>query len=227
MDLRLAPSGMFPGGLNMALDEALAQECGREGWPVCRFYRWVSPTVTAGRSVPSEAAIEAAAAYPDAALFRRPTGGGVLYHGDQMSFCVAWPRRLGALRDLRESYVILHATLQAALADCGVTAILADAAAPDRGLMCASSVERGDLTSPSGNKLAGGAQWRAASAVLYQGHLWLGEIAGLEQAFARRFAALIGTGISQWAIPESAIAAASAREHTWEIIRPALRAAAV
>ena len=132
MNLRAVPSDTLPGGVNMAVDYHLAAGFEPGEGPICRFYRWSGPTVTAGRTVPEDAALSAARAHPGASLFRRPTGGGVVFHADQLSFSVIWPRTLPALRDLRQSYMSLHLVLKEALAGCGVPVVQAAGPAPGR-----------------------------------------------------------------------------------------------
>lgn len=220
MNLRAVPPDTLPGGVNMAVDYHLTVGLDPGEGPICRFYRWSSPTVTAGRTVPEDAAMSAARAHPGASLFRRPTGGGVVFHADQLSFSVIWPRTLPALRDLRESYMSLHLVLKEALAGCGVPVVQAAGPAPGRGVFCAASVERGDLTSESGQKVAGGAQWRAAGAVLYQGHLWLPETPGIEQAVARRLGDYLGLPAVDWTLPAHITQRAREEQRRWEIPAP-------
>mgnify|MGYP001109512281 CR=1 FL=1 len=220
MNLRAVPPDTLPGGVNMAVDYYLTAGFEPGEGPICRFYRWSDPTVTAGRTVPEDAALSAARAHLGARLFRRPTGGGVVFHGGQLSFSVIWPRTLPALRDLRQSYISLHLVLKEALADSGVPVVQAAGPAPGRGLFCAASVERGDLTTVDGQKVAGGAQWRAAGTVLYQGHLWLPDTPGMEQAVAGCLADYLGLPAVDWALPVCITQRAREDQARWEIPVP-------
>ena len=75
-----------PAALNMALDEALLQ---RALEPTLRVYRWSEPAVSLGYFSRFAEAEKAAAGR---AMVRRWTGGGLVEHGDDITYTLIVPR---------------------------------------------------------------------------------------------------------------------------------------
>lgn len=71
--------------MNMAIDEALVQLLDPGGLPILRFYDWSRPAISIGYSQRIERR--------DAPIMRRPTGGGIVYHGDDVTYSVILPER--------------------------------------------------------------------------------------------------------------------------------------
>ncbi len=181
------------GALNMALDEVLTERAARAGELQLRFFRWDSPTVSIGRTVAMEVGKAAVVLFGGADLVRRPTGGGVVYHGEQMSFSLAWPRRGFRMPGgVKEACCCIHRAVREALNECGIPCHQAECGGSRATLMCHSTIMAGDVLSQAGTKLAGGALWLARGAVLYQGHLWLRALPVLEEALTGRLAECLG-----------------------------------
>ncbi len=71
--------------MNMAIDEALL---GSATIPTIRFYRWRSPALSFGYFGKfSDVAIYAA----ERDLVRRWTGGGIVFHGDDLTYSIVIP----------------------------------------------------------------------------------------------------------------------------------------
>jgi lipoate-protein ligase A len=156
----------------MALDEALLEWTLATGSAAIRFYHWEHPVRTFGyftRPVGSgnEGTIESPV--------RRFTGGGLVEHGEDLTFALAIPPRTGlALADTSTRYRSIHEALAGALLEAGVPVIpVSPDSAPSQGPCFANPVPW-DLIDPvSGAKLAGGAQRRSRGAVLHQGSVRL------------------------------------------------------
>lgn len=149
----------------MALDEALLLHA---SGPVLRLYRWSTPAVSFGY-FGRQAAV--ALAWPGRDLVRRMTGGGIVPHGEDITYTVAAPAAHPLARmTARESYQAIHATIARWLAAHGRPAELA-AAAADRGNgVCFESPVEADVLA-SGQKLAGAAQRRTKEGLLVQGSI--------------------------------------------------------
>ena len=74
-----------PGPLNMAIDEVLLSG-GRSA--ILRFYRWNTPAISFGYFVTFA---EACAAADDRVMVRRWTGGGIVFHGDDLTYSIVIP----------------------------------------------------------------------------------------------------------------------------------------
>ncbi len=156
--LRVLRSGSQTPAANMALDTALL-EAGHD--VVLRLYRWRPPGLSIGwfqdvarfRDVPG-----------DHRLVRRPTGGGAIYHDDELTFALVGDA--AALGDSESLYAQVHDALVRALGAVGVAArrIEDGPAGPGaralRTAWCFEHPARHDVVAPDGRKLAGSAQRR-------------------------------------------------------------------
>src|SRR5207245_6475497 len=75
------------GAMNMALDEALLEHATA---PSIRFYRWQSPALSFGY-FGKFTDVDAYAPAHD--LVRRWTGGGIVFHGDDLTYSIVIPVR--------------------------------------------------------------------------------------------------------------------------------------
>ncbi len=153
---------------NMALDEVLLREM---VLPLLRIYRWERPAVSFGYFTPWHPVFSR---FPGRDLVRRWTGGGVVEHGDDVTFSLLVPRNHWLSNGRAgESYRVIHAALRTALMRLGwTTELLADdtiaqirdtAANP-----CFIHPVQDDLLS-DGQKISGGAQRRTRDGLLHQG----------------------------------------------------------
>lgn len=153
---------------NMAVDEALLRRVSEWGVPVFRSYDWNSPAATFGWF---QRYADIASWTDRPQLLRRPTAGGLVLHGEDWTYCVAFPPRHPwyGMRPA-DSYCRLHRWLKDVFLKQGVQTELA--ADPDtRGPgICFVGAERADLLF-DGRKLAGAAQRRNRLGFLIQGSI--------------------------------------------------------
>ena len=169
-----------PGPENMAADEVLADEAVARGCLVVRLYGWLTPAVSLG-GFQRLADAEACPAIAGLPIVRRPSGGGAILHGSDLTYAVAVPRDHPWGGDPQILYDAFHESLAAELRDRGVAAALhpgRDRAAGDESrLLCFDRRARGDLVvqatgrDPDGHKIMGSAQRRLRGAVLQHGSL--------------------------------------------------------
>lgn len=180
---RVILSDASPGPENMALDHALALQR-RRGEGVLRLYGWSRPTVSFGRNEPARGLYDPEAADREGVGFvRRPTGGRVVLHDDELTYAVAAPiRGWGGLRD---AYRAINRGLVRGLRLLGVEATLADAPdgreAPLSAGPCFQLPAEGEVAAGS-RKLVGSAQARVEHSLLQHGSLLL---SGSQDALAR------------------------------------------
>lgn len=161
----------------MALDETLLLSVPPPGaW--LRFYRWDAPALTFGYAQHWRDVAPLVPGGDSSRAARRPTGGGVVFHGDDLTFSAGFP--MPAVWNPSAIYADLHARLLHALAEVGYTASTwhtPASSAPHTAngpLRCFSSPVPMDLTTPDGkSKILGGALRRICTRVLYQGSLRL------------------------------------------------------
>jgi len=169
------------GPTNMATDEVLAEEAIRRDGLVIRLYSWTSPAVSLG-AFQAVAEAEAEAAIAGLPLVRRPSGGGAIVHGSDLTYAAAVPRSHPWARTPQAFYDSLHEALVAALADAGVAArlhVASPADPPADGLLCFSRRAPGDVVAANplhdgpAPKIMGSAQRRLGTTVLQHGSLLL------------------------------------------------------
>lgn len=154
-----------PAPLNMAIDEALLRHAER---PTLRIYRWSEPAVSFGYFGNFAAARETAAGR---ALVRRWTGGGLVEHGDDLTYTLVVPREHGFCRhNASESYRSIHEGIARALAAGAISAELLPEERAPLSSACFISPVRYDLVA-AGTKVAGAAQRRTRWGLLHQGSI--------------------------------------------------------
>src|SRR6266704_6644348 len=106
--------------MNMAIDDALL---GYATVPSIRFYRWQSPALSFGYF---GRFAEVASYARERNLVRRWTGGGIVFHGDDLTYSIVIPASDPAFAESSISiYESVHCALREALMESGQRAKLA------------------------------------------------------------------------------------------------------
>ncbi|MFM8805080.1 MAG: biotin/lipoate A/B protein ligase family protein [Planctomycetia bacterium] len=178
------------GPVNMAADECLAAEAERRGGLLLRFYRWSTTTISLGgfQRIDDARRLDAIRGIP---LVRRPSGGGAIVHGSDLTYAAAVPKTHPWGTSPQVFYDALHGAMVDVLADRGIRAwphaIAGREPSPEGGprndaaeppFFCFDRRATGDLlmagpTENRGSKIMGSAQRRLAGAVLQHGSLLL------------------------------------------------------
>ena len=157
---------------HMALDEVLALEKKQE--PILRFYHWTQgPAVTFGYSqFYNSVCGQVKAAHGP--LCRRPTGGGIVYHGADLTFSLVFASNARPA----EIYAQLHGAIEKALAQADLQSTRQGIVNPAAYAPAANGIASGCFANPvkddlliNGHKILGGAIRRFGTRVLYQGSL--------------------------------------------------------
>ena len=173
--------------MNMAIDEALLESATA---PSIRFYRWESPALSFGYFGRFADVADKASGRD---LVRRWTGGGMVFHGEDLTYSVVIPGNDPVFAESPMSiYENVHRALRKALVANGERAELApvagivdaETAIVDRGYNCFANPVRADVTI-DGRKVAGAAQRRTRAGLLQQGSV---QYVDLENGLAERFA---------------------------------------
>ncbi|MGC2626921.1 MAG: hypothetical protein WA269_08795 [Candidatus Udaeobacter sp.] len=163
--------------MNMAVDESLLETT---TVPTIRFYRWRFPALSFGYFGKfSEVAIYAA----ERDSVRRWTGGGVVFHGDDLTYSIVIPANDPAFDESSITiYEKIHRALCQALNKIGTQAVVAGGVDPGRialskhaavsasGYSCFANPVRADVMI-GGRKIAGAAQRRTRRGLLQQGSI--------------------------------------------------------
>lgn len=178
MRFRLVVHPRMEGRLDMAVDEALAEACGRgDSPPVVRLYGFSPATLSLGRFQRAAGLLDDARLASDGiGLVRRPTGGHAVLHDNELTYAVACSREdaeeLAGSSRKRAVYEYIAAFLLDGLGRLGVTATVCAAQAGDpRNPDCFGAAGEYEIAGRSGRKLVGSAQMTTRSAVLQHGSI--------------------------------------------------------
>jgi lipoate-protein ligase A len=165
--------------LNMAIDEALL-ECATT--PSIRFYKWDHPALSFGYFGKFT---DVANHSTERDLVRRWTGGGIVFHGDDLTYAIVIPQSDAAFAESAMSiYEKIHNAIRAAFAANGQRVELAMNGIPKISESCFANPVRADVLS-NGRKVAGAAQRRTRRGLLQQGSI---QDVDLTNKFADQFA---------------------------------------
>jgi len=174
--------------LNMAIDEALL-EAARQ--PVLRFYGWSRPSLSFGYFGKFA---EVAAEMKQRDIVRRWTGGGIVRHGEDLTYSLATPATdATSSQGPPAIYAALHGAICEALQAEGHEAELNARAAPKISDACFANPVRNDVML-RGRKIAGAAQRRTRGGFLHQGSI---QLPNLSAAFRERFASRLAAQIER------------------------------
>jgi len=156
-----------PAAINMAIDEALLETA---KIPSIRFYRWNSPALSFGYFGRFADVADYA---PERDLVRRWTGGGIVFHGNDLTYSIIIPASAAILAASSKSvYAVIHTALCDALNIQGQRAELALDESPKLSEVCFANPVRADVMIDS-RKIAGAAQRRTRAGLLHQGSIQL------------------------------------------------------
>ena len=159
-----ASADRFPAAMNMAIDEALLVAA---YVPTLRFYEWERPSISLGYF---GSFTDVADEQPQRDLVRRWTGGGIVYHGEDLTYSLVLPAEVAArFRSSRLIYSQVHGAIQQVLRETRAVT-LASAAAPKISDACFANPVEADVLL-DGRKIAGAAQRRTRAGLLHQGSI--------------------------------------------------------
>ncbi len=156
--------------LNMAIDEALFEHA---TIPILRFYGWRSPALSFGYFGKFA---DVATEMGRRDVVRRWTGGGIVPHGEDLTYSLVTPA-VDPASSLGPTtiYAALHRAICDALREEGSKAELAARASPKISEACFANPVRDDVML-SGRKVAGAAQRRTRAGFLHQGSIQIPDL---------------------------------------------------
>jgi len=191
---RLVDTGPLDGPTNMAIDEALLLNFDpARSQPVLRLYGWQPAALSLGRFQPAAEVLDlgrcAAANVP---VVRRITGGGVIYHCDELTYSlVCAPQQIPAAASVKASFRVLTSFLLRFYQELGLDAAYAVDHAPhgtclgERTDFCFAGKENYDILI-NGKKLGGNAQRRLRSTIFQHGSIPLRNSVATGLGFLRK-----------------------------------------
>ncbi len=166
------------GPANMALDEALFEDvAANPGTAYLRTYGWTVPTLTLGY-FQRIAELDADPRFRDAALVRRLTGGGAIWHDHELTYALVIPADHPLARPSSRLYQAVHGAIAGALRENGVAVarrgqeVASKHRDRKRPLLCFTDTDAEDIVAEE-VKVVGSARRRRGGAVLQHGSLLL------------------------------------------------------
>lgn len=175
---RLIDTGELDGPSNMAVDEALLAGFDPErSLPVLRLYGWNPPALSLGRYQDAAFALNLARCREDGVpVVRRMTGGGIIYHAQELTYSIVCAPGHLAVTGVREGFRRLCGFLLEGYRRLGLDPHFA-AELNDGGerlgartTFCFAGKEECDIV-VAGRKLGGNAQRRMRNAILQHGSI--------------------------------------------------------
>jgi lipoate-protein ligase A len=191
---------------NMALDFLLLQRYPVPAAVRFRHYEWRTSAFTFGLSQPID---YVRANLPPGETFdlcRRPTGGGIVDHRNDWTYCLVIPRA-HALFDAAatQAYRDVHACLAAAMRGLGQPVALQEKrhATEEGPTICFERPELHDvINTATGSKIAGAAMKRNKHGLLLQGSIEKSRVGPLDWAeFQERFSAELARALAATLVP--------------------------
>ncbi|HJV35917.1 biotin/lipoate A/B protein ligase family protein [Geomonas sp.] len=201
---RLIDAGPLDGPANMALDEALLSSFNPESsLPVLRLYGWEPPALSLGRYQDAESSLRldlcSAEGVP---LVRRMTGGGIIYHGDEVTYSIVCsPEQIGDATGVKEGFRKLCGFLLETYRQLGLEAAFAIDRQPagerlgERTAFCFAGKEEYDVV-VAGRKIGGNAQRRMRGVIFQHGSIPLKSRVHLAARYLKEPADAVTTAVS-------------------------------
>jgi len=173
---RLIPFSPDSAYENMAIDEYLTRFYLETGVPVLRLYAWRPDALSVGRFQDKDTLNLEAIKNDKLQLVRRMTGGGAIYHSDEVTYSLCFRDSDFGWKDLtvKDSYKKLNSFIVNAFKKSGLSAAFAcDSGAfkeQGRSALCYAGFEMFDIT-VNGKKLGGNAQARIKDMVFQHGSI--------------------------------------------------------
>lgn len=163
----------------MAIDEALLRSFDpASSLPIVRLYGWNPPTLSLGRFQKASEVINLERCRTnEVAVVRRVTGGGVIYHADELTYSlVCTPEQIPPTTSIKDSFRVLTGFLMVFYRSLGLEASYAlDTAAEgarlgERTAFCFAGRESFDIL-VNGLKIGGNAQRRLKKVIFQHGSI--------------------------------------------------------
>ena len=180
---RLIPFKCLPGDENMATDEYLLSYFERTKIPVLRLYGWETPAITLGRNQSSDPINLKLCRNDSVNIIRRMTGGGAIFHFDEVTYSFVCPDRDagGNTLSVPESYELINSAIIELYRSLGLEAFYAKETSPEKkefSHFCFSGREEYDIIIKN-RKVGGNAQRRIKKAVFQHGSIPLSFDSGI------------------------------------------------
>ncbi len=175
MKWRLIDSGFSHGAFNMSVDRALFENYKKGDLPVFRVYGWRPPAISLGRfQNPAKFLNMEKCAEKGISVVRRITGGGAIFHDQELTYSFVCGDDIFQGLSVKESYKEINRFLTVSYRELGIDASyhldLAESFSATRSSFCFAGREPYDIVA-NGLKIGGNAQRRAHGKIFQHGSI--------------------------------------------------------
>lgn len=190
MKWRFIDTGFNNPYMNMAIDEAIVQLMEPDDPPVLRFFDWEQPAISIGYSQKISDVLNIPLCKKEKMpLVRRPTGGGVVFHGVDITYSVILP----FLSMKKDSIFLIQSWVRKGIDKLGIIASQCGEVKKNLSGYCFVSPSFGDIMIED-EKIGGLAGRRIRRKMLFQGYLYY-DNAGKMTKFCKEMKFLKGKGM--------------------------------
>lgn len=174
---RFLDTGINNPYMNMAIDEGIVQAFSKKELPILRFYDWSEPAISIGYSQRAGEVLEVDLCKKEGIpIIRRPTGGGVVFHGIDITYSVILPKTFTA--NIQDTFLWIQSNIKKGLEALGINVNLYNIKESSPLRYCFTSPNISDLMA-GGRKLAGLAGRRIKGKILCQGYIYYRDAFGM------------------------------------------------
>lgn len=170
---RFIDTGFNDPYMNMAIDDSIAQLLNDNDLPVLRFFDWTQPAISIGYSQKINDVINTSLLNRESVSFvRRPTGGGVVFHGVDITYSCILPKK--NVKNINDAYKLVQQSIIKGINFLGVKSTMYENI-EKTGVSCYCYIKPnyGDIML-DGRKLGGIAARRIKGKLLFQGYIYSG-----------------------------------------------------
>jgi len=173
---RFIDTGSSDGFFNMALDEALLtcyEPC--RSLPVFRLYGWNPPAISLGKFQQADSVVNLANCRADGIpVVKRITGGGAIFHDEEITYSFVCPGSFAGTDSVKESYKKIGEFLIMTYRELGIdSSFSGETSGAGRADFCFAGREFYDILI-DGSKIGGNAQKRKRRVIFQHGSIPLG-----------------------------------------------------
>lgn len=172
------PYAEYTGKENMAIDHHLASQFQNYHYPIIRFYGWKPHCLSLGFHQKESDVLKEKIWQDNYDLIRRPTGGRAIFHSNELTYSLIFPKELLPRREL---YQKSHACFSSVINELGIDSTLADKNPEFKQIYkqkdnfsCFASSAQFEINQNK-KKMIGSAQRIYPNAILQHGSIMLGQ----------------------------------------------------
>ena len=178
LKIQVVPYSVLSGQVNMSLDHFLAMKCDENSDPIFRFYGWKPYSISLGKHQKEDIINKELLSKSGYDLVQRPTGGRAIFHANELTYSVIFPKHRILHKQL---YEFIHLVITRSLNKLGYevsmdsgTSVLPIIKQKAEDFPCFTRSAKTEIQF-EGKKLVGSAQRLYKKSILQHGSILIGK----------------------------------------------------